>query len=183
MIKTKTVFWAILLLMAAAGFGLAGAADGMGPRFFNIIETEPASQANQGAQAIETNPPLSYESMMNLPLSFEPRKIRRGFAQRAEPEIIQPDHNGTIRIEMREVERIEIDLGIGKGYRGYLIVGDQLRPLPIGSTLDARAGTFSWMPGPGFIGTYDLLFLQTDEFGITRRIPVKVTILPKFEKQ
>ena len=182
MIKTKTVFLAILLFLVGAGFGLAGAADGMGPRFFNIIDTEPASQANQSAQAIETSPPLTYESVMNLPLSFEPRKLKRGFAQRAEPEIIQPDHDGTIRLEMREVERIEIDLGKGKIYRGHLIVGDNLRPLPIGSTLDQLKGTFSWMPGPGFLGTYDLVFARTDEFGITRRIPIKVMIKPKFGK-
>jgi len=60
------------------------------------------------------------------------------------------------------------------------VVGDELRPLPIGSTLDAKKGTFSWLPGPGFLGTYNLVFVQEDEFGIGRRIPVAVTIRPKF---
>jgi len=67
-------------------------------------------------------------------------------------------------------------------YAGYQIVGDQLRPLPIGSTLDRLKGTFSWLPGPGFLGKYDLVFVAEDAFGITKRIPVNVTIKPKLEK-
>ena len=119
---------------------------------------------------------------MNLPVSFEPRKVMKGFSLKTEPEVLQPDNYGTIQIEIREVERIEVELGKSETIRGYQIVGDELRSLPIGSTLDQRNGTFSWMPGPGFLGTHDLLFLQTDVFGITRRIPAKVTIRPKFEK-
>ncbi|MCX6560648.1 MAG: hypothetical protein NTZ26_09035, partial [Candidatus Aminicenantes bacterium] len=45
-------------------------------------------------------------------------------------------------------------------WAGYLIVGDELRPLPIGSTLDSDAGVFSWLPGPGFLGDYRLVFID-----------------------
>jgi len=119
--------------------------------------------------------------MMRLPLSFEPRRMKRGFDLAKEPEILRSDHDGVLQIVAREVERIEIDLGKAKNYFGYLVVGSELRPLPIGSTLDAANGVFSWMPGPGFIGKYDLVFLRTDDFGITERIPVKITIKPKFD--
>jgi hypothetical protein len=45
-------------------------------------------------------------------------------------------------------------------YEGYLIVGDELRPLPIGSTLDADTGIFSWQPGPGFLWDFRLVFVD-----------------------
>jgi len=84
---------------------------------------------------------------------------------------------------MREVEPIELDFGAGAGLRGYLVAGRELRPLPIGSTLDGEKGLFSWLPGPGFVGTYELIFLRTDESGLTTRIPVRITVRPKFEKR
>jgi len=158
-----------------------GAADGIGSRYFSIMNTGTTAQAPPTSVSQEITD--SYETIMNLPVSFDPRKARRGFSLKIEPEVLQPDNYGTLHIEIKEVERIEVDLEKGRGYRGYLAVGEELRPLPIGSTFDQRNGTFSWMPGPGFIGTYDLLFLQTDEFGITIRIPAKVTIRPKFEKK
>ena len=36
------------------------------------------------------------------------------------------------------------------------------------------------MPGPGFIGNYDLVFIEKDAYGSQRAIKVKVTIKPKF---
>jgi len=157
-----------------------GRIDGIGSRYFTIVNTGTGAPAS--AQSIKLEKADSYESVMNLPVSFEPGKIRKGFNVEADPEVLRPDNYGTIQIEIREVERIEVDLGKGRDYRGYLVVGGELRPLPIGSTLNQKNGTFFWMPGPGFIGKYDLLFLQTDKFGITRRIPVEMTIRPKFEK-
>jgi len=155
-----------------------GAADGIGSRYFNIINTGTTSQVS--SQVIKLEEADSYESVMNLPVSFEQRNMKKGFTLKAESEIIQPDNSGTIQIKMREVERVELDLGKAKTIKGYLIVANELRPLPIGSTLDTKKGTFSWMPGPGFIGTYHLLFLQTDGFGVTRRIPVNILIRPEY---
>ena len=159
----------------------AGAVDGIGSRYFNIFNIETTAQAS--AQSINLEKADSYESIMNLPVSFEPRKGKRGFNLKTEPEVLQPDNYGSIHVEIEEVEQIEVDLGKGRSCRGYLVVGEDLRSLPIGSTLDQKNGTFSWLPGPGFLGIYNLLFLQTDEFGITRRIPIKISIKPKFEKR
>src|SRR6185295_2957539 len=44
-------------------------------------------------------------------------------------------------------------------YTGYLRVGGELAPLPIGSFLDA-AGIFYWTPGVSFLGAYDLVFVR-----------------------
>jgi len=70
--------------------------------------------------------------------------------------------------------------GDGHEYAGYMVVAGELRPLPIGSTLDARTGTFSWTPGPGFVGSYNLVFVVKDAFGNARSMKVTVTIRPKF---
>jgi len=73
-------------------------------------------------------------------------------------------------------------------YTGYLRVKDELRPLPIGSTLDSARGVFYWQPGPGFIGKYELVFLKKDSLGnITKhslrninKLVVQLKIRPKF---
>ena len=121
------------------------------------------------------------KDILTLPLSFDPLSIKRGFNLAAPPEPLIPDRSGSIQIEMREVDRIEIDFGKGPAYRGYVLVGDELRPLPIGSTLDRAKGIFSWLAGPGFLGAYEFVFIREDGFGIAERIPIKVTIRPKFK--
>jgi len=60
-------------------------------------------------------------------------------------------------------------------YAGYLVVSGELRPLPVGSSLDP-SGTFYWHPGPGFFGAYHVLFVRTSCDGAQRRIPVSVRI-------
>jgi len=213
----------------------AGAADGIGSRFFNIVNTgtsanelshreersdaairlEESSRVLRGISSARS----TLEDILALPLSFEPLRVKTGFDLKAEPATILPDNLGVCHVQMGEVEPLELFLNpaqadqiwnktAGSGdlkkdnpppppFRkggedtsrkegeetkcvGYLRVGVELRPLPIGSTLDSETGLFSWLPGPGFLGTYNLLFLQTDGLGITRRIPVKVTIRPKF---
>jgi len=157
-----------------------GAADGIGSRYFSIVNPATSAVANQAMRSIKPSKADSFYSVKDFPLSFEPMKVKRGFNMREGPEVIVPDHYGTIRVEMMEIERIELDLGKGENYRGFLLVKDEYRPLPIGSTLDQSEGIFSWMPGPGFLGKYDLVFIKEDNFGVTIRIPIQVTIKPKF---
>lgn len=64
-------------------------------------------------------------------------------------------------------------------YSGFLKVGDILKPLSTGSTLDTVEGVFYWQVGPGFYGTYELVFLRTDiKSNNTIKIPVNVVVLP-----
>jgi hypothetical protein len=161
-----------------------GQADGIGSRYFNIVNT--GTTANEIKAVGSTIVPdfaaavPKMDSIARFLVSFDPVSVKRGFDLSAPAEMLEPNRYGVILTEMREVERLELDLGKGLDLKGYLVVGDELRPLPIGSTVDTKKGTFSWLPGPGFLGTYNLLFVQEDEFGIGRRIPVAVTIKPKF---
>jgi hypothetical protein len=60
----------------------------------------------------------------------------------------------------RSSNRDSVELTGAARWSGYLVVGNELRPLPIGSTLDSRQGVFFWQPGPGFLGTYRFVFVD-----------------------
>ena len=65
-------------------------------------------------------------------------------------------------IRGEEIDRFEVWLGAQPEahYTGHLRVGDGLAPLPVGSQLDAATGWFTWAPGVGFVGSYDLVFVR-----------------------
>ena len=87
-----------------------------------------------------------------------------------------------------EAEAIELRLANqftdswGGTYEGYLVVDGELRALPAGSSLDTTHGTFNWQPAAGFLGVYDLMFVRTWPEGWKTKIPVRVTIEPKFDR-
>jgi YVTN family beta-propeller protein len=160
-----------------------GQGDGIGSRYFNIANTG-------GSPEPETEPPsIPSRGLSALPISFEPIRIKTGYDRDSEFEPRLPDADGILRVEIPEVSRVEIDLGNGAEapalspgrprFSGHMIVGDEPRPLPIGSTLDRRTGRFSWMPGPGFVGTYDLVFIRHDGTGAAAKVPLRITITPK----
>ena len=160
----------------------AGNTDDIGTRYFTIFNTETAGSLQTGMKnrRINLDNTYSFEFVNGLPLSFEPIKVRKGSRRYAEPETAQVDSFGSINIEIREVERVVVEFGKSADLKGYLAVGGELRALPIGSTLNAKTGTFSWQPGPGFIGEYTLVFLAQDDIGLMRKIRVNIKILPKF---
>ncbi len=103
-------------------------------------------------------------------------------------EILLDDRAWSADVERRTAERAGLALqapggssaglaassrsdGAMSRWEGYLVIGDELRHLPIGSTLDSVGGVFSWLPGPGFLGDYRLVFI--DRESLTR---VEVTV-------
>jgi len=91
------------------------------------------------------------------------------------------EEKGMYELIIKELDRVEIKLG--ENYSeilGYLLCSDELKKLPIGSTVDAKAGTFSWCPGPGFMGRYSLVFVLTDANGDTFKKFIDIKIVPKF---
>lgn len=164
----------------------AGNSDGIGSRFFTIQNTGAAAGCiSQSVAAIAA--PLDID-LSAIPVDYsEPVKILSGFTEAPDapdaPEMY-PGENGLIEIEIKELERIEIHLTHARedapmlNYTGYLVVNDQLRPLPIGSTLDSQRGIFYWQPGVGFYGDYDLVLIKQTNTGRTA-VRVKVRILPR----
>jgi hypothetical protein len=117
---------------------------------------------------------------------FQAVQIKKGYKENLEPKTIFPDNNGIVNIQIIELERIEIYLhtkeeracpweNIGK-WLGYQMVGDQLRSLPIGSTLDIEKGIFYWQPGPGFIGEYGFVFISKRPNDDITQTHINVTI-------
>jgi hypothetical protein len=136
---------------------------------------------------------------------ISPVNVRRGFGLNGAADAVYPNENGSLRVEIHELERVAIyfnpeyapesteSLGIssaGSGknppsspfikrgnFSAYQVVGDDLRPLPIGSTFDTGRGILYWQPGPGFIGEYVFVFLD----GLSpaqRKIPFRILIRP-----
>jgi Leucine-rich repeat (LRR) protein len=158
----------------------AGNTDGIGSRYFTILNRKQHSSFS----ASHNSCPGLNEELPGLFPGFHPLLVKTGYNNEVNPREIYPDEEGFSHILCRELERIEItmkDPGTPSScFNGYLVVGEKLRPLPTGSTLDAGKGVFYWQPGPGFIGTYHLAFVEKDETGMINRKEVIVEIEPKY---
>ncbi len=144
----------------------AGNTDGIGSRYFTIQNTG-ASMAQEKFNVAPSRIPIDYP---------RPVWIKRGYGRNTTPQTISPGEKGIIFIDIKELERIEIDLGEpgdSKFYTGYHMVGNCLMPLPIGSTLDSERNVFYWQPGPGFSGEFRLVFLGS----VNRKI-INIKIKP-----
>jgi hypothetical protein len=117
--------------------------------------------------------------------SSSPVFLKRGYDHDSQPQILYPDKQGIFDIVIKENERIEIRLKTqGSGltrYFGYLSIGQELRRLPIGSFLDRSNGIFYWHPGPGYLGTYRLIFIEKDPSDKTSKIQLRIIINSKFK--
>jgi hypothetical protein len=67
---------------------------------------EESSRALRGISYIHAD----LADILNLPMTFEPLRVRTGFDMKAEPAAVTPDNSGVYHITVREVNRVEIDL-------------------------------------------------------------------------
>jgi hypothetical protein len=159
-----------------------GNIDGIGSRYFSVRNAGVKGFSVQGSTF--TVDPVDIPGNYANPL---PVGIRKGYRKDCPIQPIYPDDNGIISIKIKELERVEINLYSKPGsapsnhFTGYLITGNRLRELPIGSTLDIDRGVFYWQPGPGFTGNYDFVFVEEDETGQMRRKDITINIVPKFK--
>jgi Tol biopolymer transport system component len=143
-----------------------GAADGIGSRFFTV---------SNGASAL-TAAPAAAETPIDRPLrraSPAPIAGRRGWNLSAPLLSFTPDASGRVVVRSEEVSRVELQLE--PGTRGYLRTHTGPAPLPIGSQINDETGVFTWAPGVGYVGAYDLEFVARDQ---TAR-SVRVVLQPK----
>jgi len=160
----------------------AGNTDGIGSRYFSVMNTE-------------TNGNSSVLNETCLAQNAESSEVN----QRLETvEELYPDEGGVNDIEIKELECVEINLSgerifnsaphpqssrpenaTSNNYKGYLVVGNQLRELPIGTTIDKDRGVFYWQPGPGFVGEYRFVFIGKNDEGRYTRKNIVVNIKPK----
>ncbi len=172
----------------------AGNADGIGSRYFTINNSgtrtgEMFYRKRRGRSL--TGRGLSPKTVKMLPEDvWRGVKVVKGFREDTAPRDIYPGEEGIIRLETEVPERIVLRLPPGASpvsvgsepvrFYGFTLAGEQLRPLPVGSTLDAEKGIFYWAPGPGFFGDYDLLFVKQGINGDTWKKRIRVRVVPKF---
>jgi hypothetical protein len=159
----------------------AGNTDGIGSRFFTIQNPDGASEAKSkinrfsGGIPMPLLPGFEINSLANFPLNnSQPLRVIKEDRSLKGRQNLYQDKNGSIRVEISQGERIGINLG--KPMAGYLLVGNDYRPLPFGSTLDLEKGMFYWLPAPGYYGTYRLVFALAgpDNRMIRKDIVVKI---------
>ncbi|MGD2093305.1 MAG: BACON domain-containing protein [Candidatus Aminicenantes bacterium] len=147
-----------------------GNTDGIGSRYFTI--------QNSGSSVFAQS--LGNNELTGIPVDYSYNKsirIKYGCDENKAPENILPDDKGVVSIKIKELERVEIHLEGTSDYTGHQVVGNQLKRLPIGSFLDAKQGIFCWTPGPGFVGVYELVFINRSKKRLQR---VNINILPKY---
>ena len=154
----------------------------IGTRYFTIVNVDATGSFSAGIGSHKVDPGIApaFRYVDNLPTTFKSVRVRSGNRRNVEPIITEVDNYGVANIAIREVERVQVELGKGADYEGYMIVGGALKPLPSGSTLNTEEGTFSWQPGAGFIGEYYLVFIKKDADEAKTKIKIRITILPKF---
>jgi hypothetical protein len=145
----------------------AGNTDGIGSRFFTI--NNPAGSTSNGAAY------ASMDELNRLPIgSIVPMVLKKGSRKDLAPQVLPRDNAVDQVIHLRVFERVEIELP--DVITGYMIVGSEGRPLPIGSTLDTEFGIFYWLPAAGFYGEYRLLFVLKDQTGELKRKEITIII-------
>ncbi len=164
-----------------------GNSDGIGSRYFTIQNTGSARSGMQVAYSKMEGNKKKYHQLFQISdipiIDWEPIKIKKGFREDCQYRVVNIDESGIFNIKIKELELIEIELSNeSQLIEGYTIVGNQLRPLPIGSTLDNKTSKFYWHSGPGFVGYYHFVFIETDKDGKVSKKNIIVRIEPKFLK-
>jgi hypothetical protein len=150
----------------------AGNTDGIGSRYFTIQNAGESRAAASDVQSLRFDVVLDRsQTPVDHPGAV---RIRTGYDNN-EPYEIYPDEKGIISIEIKELERLEI-----RFFDEENSTLKNITPLPLGSTLDAEQGIFYWSPGPGFVGNYRLVFIETDLHGNMTRKDIMISIQPKF---
>jgi hypothetical protein len=135
-----------------------GSSEGIGSRYFTVANSSGALTAAEGATIADDASAVA--SIANVPLDLSPVIARRGWDPDAPWRAYQAGRSGRALVRAEEIGRVELRLGFEGDVVGYLSTGDTFAPLPVGSRLDPRAGVFTWAPGVGFVGAYDLSFVQ-----------------------
>jgi hypothetical protein len=165
-----------------------GNSDGIGSRYFTISNTNrSAGQSGLSSGTARKAAPkasgFKRSPARELPANLaRPVLVQTGYNEDSLLMAANLDENGMNQVKVREMERVEIHLtGPAQDCRvdGYLALGNRVMALPVGSNLDSRTGVFSWIPGPGHLGHFHLVFVVTEPDGSMSNKHVLLDILPQ----
>jgi hypothetical protein len=180
----------------------AGNTDGIGSRYFSILNINSSSKNTGKTQSNTTLfkefnsavPEINEVLSKIQPLPYRDVEVVRGFRNNSLLKTQYTDDKGILCLEIKELEHLEIRMNpnlsplsspVFDRFHGYMIAGNRVKTLPVGSTLDRERGIFYWQPGPGFLGNYRFTFFEKSDSGdeYKNRTDVVVVIVPKFKKE
>ncbi len=174
----------------------AGNEDGIGSRYFTVQNVGADSSAVSTLPDNATGPFIGAAALFSASSTAQPLYVFRGYDTSLLPETVYPEQNGVTTLYITENQRLEIrfdnpqdvaafnsgktTVPVTVAAAGYSLLATELRPLPVGSTLDRANGVFYWQPCPGFFGQYLLVFVSKTSEGQVMKRYVKVVISPTF---
>jgi hypothetical protein len=173
----------------------AGNRDGIGSRYFYVwLWDDTWSPASAKSKTDFTSliknkkskekKKVSMSQFSHIPVKRpESISIKRGFNENTEYRCVFPDEAGMNRFKIKTGEKIEIKVSEDQlsEITGYTVLNENtLGPLPVGSTLDKKNKTFYWIPGPGFMGKYECLFIEKGKNGEMNKRNIVIEVNPKF---
>jgi len=175
----------------------AGNKDGIGSRYFYVdkyddtwstASTKSKTNFTSFIKNNRTNEKKKLSGNRNqfahIPVNREePISIKRGFNENSEYRNVFPGETGMNRFKIKTGERIEIKVSGDRcsEITGYTVLNENtLGPLPVGSTLDKKNKTFCWIPGPGFMGKFECLFIEKGKNGEMSKRNIVIEVSPKF---
>ncbi len=160
----------------------AGNTGGIGSRYFSIQNGQNNRRQTSYTGAQAPAPVIAAGPVQPRDISSSGVGMIEGFSRTAEPRLMYPGEDGRIAVNIRESQRLVVQLSPGGRHfsriRGYLAAGNRWRPLPVGSTLDQGNGIFYWLPGPCFLGDYPLVFIMETPEGEKLKKVLKVSVTP-----
>ncbi len=180
----------------------AGHSEGIGSRFFTVLNgassstlssamtlgtaalTTAETPVRQSAPAAGVSAGQPVSALDAVPATSQPAYVQKGFETNAPMDIVDIETEGAApRVKTEELGLVRVTIGPGvsgdaDGFEGYLVKGSELAALPAGSFLDRTSGEFFWQPGPGFVGSYDFVFVRTGN-GAKSRTSLGVDIAPR----
>lgn len=148
----------------------AGNTDGIGSRYFTIRNSGDDTAQESAVSRLSAGSSSFRGEISRISRDYSsPIEIKKGF-RNINPEEIYPGHNGVTTVSIKQLERVELH------FPGEALIVSRL---PVGSTLDSKAGIFYWSPGPAFLGNYTFDFVIKERItGKSKRMQVKIMIVP-----
>jgi hypothetical protein len=147
----------------------AGNTDGIGSRYFTIQNSGGDTAQGSTVSRLSARGTVFNGEISRIPRNYtSPVRIKKGF-KNITPEKIYPNHDGVTTVRIKQSERVELH------FPGETLIVSRL---PVGSTLDSKAGIFFWSPGPAFLGNYTFDFVVKEGIpGKLKRKQVKIMIV------
>jgi carboxypeptidase family protein len=153
-------------------FDDAGQGEGIGSRYFTVNNALASQRlAPPSVSALRAN---ASTGSGGGPVA----SARVGF-DRTQPALeLMPDALGGRFVAVGQLGRVELRFGQACGaVSAVQITNGERVSLPVGATLDP-SGAFFWMPGPAFLGTYNLEFSVPSCGGRETKIPIAIAVGP-----